>query len=146
MTRPNDARYKANWKKSIHKIREYKGEDYERLPSQHGAIRLLKLLPHTTTTSEVHCELLTPKEGDEFKNKHEYEALSWCWGTDREGAVLHIRSKGMNYVKKISPNLLAALQALRYPNRDRYLWIDAVCINVSGMVAYTCNSADRSIS
>jgi hypothetical protein len=29
----------------------------------------------------------------------------------------------------VQPDLLAALKALRHPQEDRYLWIDAICIN-----------------
>jgi hypothetical protein len=29
----------------------------------------------------------------------------------------------------ITDNLCAALRALRLPDRDRFLWIDAICIN-----------------
>jgi len=130
--RQPDPNYRTGSKRKSHKLKVYKTTDYEALPRERGAIRLLNLFPHGTTTSEVHCELITPKTKEDCKQKHEYEALSWCWGTDQKKASINIRSKGVHYEKKINPNLLAALQALRYPDRDRYLWIDAICINVGG--------------
>lgn len=132
-----------------HSVKIYKPEDYEPLPKGRGMIRLLKLLPNEDPNSEVQCELETPvkcedcvREREERsmkekcdscmkKGKDKYEAVSWCWGTGTWDASIKIRANGVHYEKKISPNLLAALQALRYTDRDRYLWIDAICINVS---------------
>jgi hypothetical protein len=58
-----------------------------------------------------------------------YEALSWCWGTGDKNRCINIRSNGTNYAKYIGENLFHALKALRRPDKDRYLWIYAVCIN-----------------
>jgi hypothetical protein len=59
----------------------------------------------------------------------EYEALSWCWGIAAPTSYINIRKDGRIYSKKVQPDLLAALKALRDPQKDRYLWIDAICIN-----------------
>lgn len=59
----------------------------------------------------------------------DYEALSWCWGTAKPTSYISIRKNGRIYAKKVQPDLLAALKALRDPQEDRCLWIDAICIN-----------------
>ncbi|KAF2749513.1 HET-domain-containing protein [Sporormia fimetaria CBS 119925] len=113
--------------KKERKLQEYERKHYEPLPKERGAIRLLNLMPSGAPDSEVHCELITPKFGQ--KELQKYEALSWCWGTGGWNAAINIRSRGRHYAKKVSPNLLAALKALRFADRDRYLWVDAICIN-----------------
>lgn len=54
-----------------------------------------------------------------------YEALSYVWGEEihRESLICNGGSL------QITPNLAEALQCLRYPDRPRRLWADAVCIN-----------------
>jgi hypothetical protein len=60
----------------------------------------------------------------------QYEALSYAWGVDTSiievGVVGSFRSNG---VLPIRPNLYQGLKHLRYLDRPRTLWIDAVCIN-----------------
>ena len=109
------------------RLPEYTTNQYDKLPKRKGAIRLLNLLPSITDSSEIHCELITPTKS--AKDEVHYEALSWCWGTGDTNRYINIRSKGKNYAKYIAENLFHALKALRRPDRDRYLWIDAICIN-----------------
>ena len=54
-----------------------------------------------------------------------YEALSYTWGNR---VSLHpINVDGCTFM--VTRNLLAALKRLRLPDQDRYLWVDAICIN-----------------
>ena len=59
-----------------------------------------------------------------------YEALSYVWAD--------IPGKGMLYVdgiqQTITANLAEALSHLRYEDRDRLLWVDAVCINQTHLI------------
>lgn len=56
-----------------------------------------------------------------------YEALSYTWGNR---VSLHpINVNGCTLM--VTRNLLAALKRLRLPDQDRYLWVDAICINQS---------------
>jgi hypothetical protein len=56
---------------------------------------------------------------------HDYEALSYVWG---EISAKHvIQCSGMKI--QITANLEGALQQLRYANRPRVFWVDAICIN-----------------
>ncbi|OTB19103.1 hypothetical protein K445DRAFT_313978 [Daldinia sp. EC12] len=54
-----------------------------------------------------------------------YEALSYSWGTDKPSKICICNGQEM----LIQNNLNAALRYLRRPNADRYVWIDALCIN-----------------
>ena len=55
------------------------------------------------------------------------EALSYTWGNS---ISLHpINVDGCTFM--VTRNLLAALKRLRLPDQDRYLWVDAICINQS---------------
>ena len=55
----------------------------------------------------------------------EYEALSYTWGGTDKPYEIEINGRRMPVTK----NLSLALRHLRYPGRDRILWIDAICIN-----------------
>ena len=73
-----------------------------------------------------------PKDVDDYSPQ--YEALSYAWGKD---AAIHRAyvydenspTKSSKRYLQIRPNLESALQYLRYPDRSRMLWIDAICIN-----------------
>ena len=64
----------------------------------------------------------------------EFEALSYNWGSQQDPATAQLVSAcGDNGKRTISitGNLSAALRALRYPDRTRTLWVDAICIDQS---------------
>jgi len=63
----------------------------------------------------------------------EYEALSYTWA-DANGDTTRTKKLYLGHgwdILPIARNCEAALRALRLPNKDRYLWVDAVCINHS---------------
>jgi hypothetical protein len=109
--------------------------DYEALPRQRNAIRVLHLFPNADSSAVPLCELVVLK--DDLQNQTRYEALSWCWGTKKSTAKIHIRtnrgftdaSRYITLVRKIQSNLADALKALRHSTKIRVLWIDALCIN-----------------
>ena len=92
------------------------------------ALRLLKLLPAPPHQMEVDAELIHVYDNPGGKIE-EYEAVSWCWGTEKKDRQLHIRLGDRAYPLPIPANLEAALRALRYENAARYLWIDYICID-----------------
>jgi hypothetical protein len=91
---------------------------------------------------------LTP---DDREERPGFEALSYCWGpTEPEEIVLVEPSENDNAndpltsksacirtlpldskmdFLPVGPNLASALRHLRYPDRIRILWVDALCIN-----------------
>jgi hypothetical protein len=113
---------------------EHSTYHYDSLPRSQGAIRILELLPSETPDAAIHCVLITPT-GDETP---QYEALSWCWGTAGKTDYIRIQRNRKTYMKAVSPNLVAAMKALRYPYRNRYLWIDMVCIDQDEYVRLLC--------
>ncbi|KAH7063858.1 heterokaryon incompatibility protein-domain-containing protein [Paraphoma chrysanthemicola] len=114
--------------KKSRKPREYKTYDYDPLPRDRGTIRILELFSSEKADAGVLCALITPEEKE--RANYPYEALSWCWGVDKKNDYIRIqRSNRKTYAKFVSPNLVAALKALRHPDRSRFLWIDMVCID-----------------
>jgi ankyrin repeat protein len=58
-------------------------------------------------------------------NAFEYEALSYTWGASDRPNEITINGNRM----PVTMNLFQALWNLRYPDKGRILWIDAICIN-----------------
>lgn len=93
-------------------------------------IRLLTLLPGDAAdplscTLEHHCldHLGVP-----------YEALSYCWGDPDPICSIIVDDT----ILKIAVNLRSALHHLRYKDRPRTLWIDAICINQADNQEKSC--------
>ena len=95
---------------------------YEYLPllKAADAIRLVILQPGSGT-DKIECNFLYTT----LSLCPDYEALSYEWGSS-EPAKSVLLAGGQ---KVITPNLWSALFHLRDPERERVLWIDALCIN-----------------
>ncbi|KAK0648465.1 heterokaryon incompatibility protein-domain-containing protein [Cercophora newfieldiana] len=65
---------------------------------------------------------------DNFEPK--YEALSYEWGSPRDTETVYVNGPAVTKLT-VRCNLASALRFLRYADRVRTLWIDAVCINQS---------------
>jgi hypothetical protein len=90
-------------------------------PLNNDQIRLLRLapgLPADRICSSLETHLLPSIE-------FEFEALSYTWGSTENNAVIHLG----NHLVPVTRNLFEALQALRFQDKPRVLWIDALCIN-----------------
>jgi hypothetical protein len=76
---------------------------------------------------------------------NQYEALSYVWGTTEHPETISVITGHVSFQPtpdgpvslSVGPNLACALRHLRYANRRRTLWIDAICINQK-------NDAERS--
>ena len=90
-------------------------------------IRLLHLLPGRGKTS-IACNLFHIDRRSS-KWRLYYEALSYTWGLK----ITHTVSCNGSALA-ISENLWLALQRLRYVDRERILWVDAICINQSDVM------------
>jgi hypothetical protein len=123
----DDSNGSASTHKKSRKQREYKTYNYDPLPRNRGTIRILELFSSEKSDAGVLCGLITPKESE--RSQYPYEALSWCWGVDKRTDYIRIQRNRKTYDKFVSPNLVAALKALRHPDRSRYLWVDMVCID-----------------
>ena len=98
------------------------------LPSPSTDIRILKLRDGEPQTP-LHCTLTTrPLKSTRHPT---YEALSYHWGDGEPTEEIIMNTKGKDFPDPfmVRPNLASALKQLRYRDRPRYLWIDAICIN-----------------
>ena len=100
---------------------------YEYSPLQGQQIRLLTLLPGKLNAQirvRLHNTILT-------KNyMPAYQALSYTWGS-ADGAIDLLVNvlRGPDQFLPVTQNLECLLQHLRYVDKPRTLWIDAVCVN-----------------
>jgi hypothetical protein len=85
-------------------------------------IRILILHPPAPENPEdLSGELVTVNIEDEPV----YEALSYCWGDPDNSESLQLPEGQLS----MTANLAAGLRQLRFLDRNRRLWVDAICIN-----------------
>ena len=98
------------------------------LPSPSTDIRILKLREGEPQTP-LHCTLTTRPLKSTLHPT--YEALSYHWGDGEPTEEITLNTRGKDFPDPfmVRPNLASALKQLRYRDRPRYLWIDAICIN-----------------
>lgn len=58
----------------------------------------------------------------------QYEALSYAWGSRKSPRTIYIGASDRATLR-VTPNLRTALQHLRFPDRTRVMWVDALCID-----------------
>lgn len=77
---------------------------------------------------KVHIELQEDPVSLDNEDHVPYEALSYAWGseTDRESVTF---GAGGQFSLSVTQNLAEALRYLRYADRPRTIWVDAICIN-----------------
>lgn len=96
---------------------------YTRLDYNSGQIRLVRLLPPNLSGNGICCELSLAWLRDGPK----YEALSYVWGKEEVSTPILLNGQPWN----VRPVLAAALRRLRYQDKERYIWVDALCIDQS---------------
>lgn len=82
----------------------------------HSSIRVLELLPGSGRE-----EIITRLHVTEFHDLP-YEALSYSWGKSKPTQAIQCNDRRI----QVRQNLLAGLYHLRYSDRSRFLWIDAL--------------------
>ncbi|KAI0418320.1 heterokaryon incompatibility protein-domain-containing protein [Xylaria grammica] len=99
-------------------------KETERPPYQpitrENEIRLLTLEPGQPD-DEIRCTLVNVK----LSWRTKFEALSYTWGDPKVKTPIKVSGHDIG----VTPNLHSALKDLRYTDRPRSLWVDAVCIN-----------------
>ena len=95
---------------------------YTPLQTSSPEIRLLTLLPGSLGT-DIHCRLHT--QNLRRNPPPCYEALSYAWGSVENQVVIYVGDGTL----LVTRSLADALYHLRYPDRPRTLWIDAICVN-----------------
>jgi hypothetical protein len=84
-----------------------------------GQFRLLRLFKGDQ--EPVQCELFESK----LASSERYAAVSYTWGNEYTPCDIEI-----NGIKiAVTENVYLALRDVRLQGRDRFLWIDALCIN-----------------
>ncbi|KAF3004605.1 hypothetical protein E8E14_007502 [Neopestalotiopsis sp. 37M] len=69
-----------------------------------------------------------PESSQSLGSLIQYEALSYVWGPKEKTMVISIEDK-VDREAHVTRNLYIALKHLRYEDKARVLWIDALCIN-----------------
>jgi ankyrin repeat protein len=93
---------------------------YKPIDLEGHAFRLLRLLKGDDDL--IQCELFESKLAPP---EYGYAALSYTWGSESRPCEIIINGSKMTVTK----NAYLALRDLRYQERDRFLWIDALCID-----------------
>lgn len=101
---------------------------YRYSPIDKGAseIRLMTLVPGAFGSKlriTIRNDALSPSL------RPEYEALSYTWGLANDIDHIYVQEDGGDKALAITKNLVEALRYLRYGDRSRVLWIDAICVD-----------------
>lgn len=107
-------------------------------------IRLLTLQPGSSSDDiqikvsrrVISAELMTDDNLVSARSGPAWECLSYTWGNMEDSKTIYVEHDDPTYGGiasfEVGLNLFAALQQLRYCDRERLLWIDAICIDQSG--------------
>jgi hypothetical protein len=107
---------------SLH--RETSQRDYGYTSLNSGEFRLLEL-HRGFVSDEIVCEL------HQWDGRTQYEAVSYLRSFDEGVPITMLTSRKKPLPKTVMPNLHSALKHLRLPDRSRFLWINALCIDHS---------------
>ncbi|KAI1131402.1 hypothetical protein F5Y10DRAFT_286773 [Nemania abortiva] len=107
---------------------EYKYEPLPRSPNGERWIRVLDLFPSIDREKTVRVRLRTVLLNESLR----YEAVSYVWGDESATATVLVTDEDAQSQfssKRIRANLLEGLRVFRLADRERTLWVDALCIN-----------------
>jgi hypothetical protein len=94
---------------------------YTPISTSRQEIRLVDLAPAPNFESPIQCIL----QHVLLTQNPTYECLSYVWGSPHDTQLINLHGHPFSVTK----NLDAALRHLRYRDRPRTLWIDAIAIN-----------------
>ncbi|KAI0378485.1 heterokaryon incompatibility protein-domain-containing protein [Hypomontagnella monticulosa] len=97
---------------------------YEPLPADGTQIRLVTVFPGEVS-EKLRCTVGNYPFAEDEANSLEYEALSYVWGNATITTPISLNDQPF----EVTINLKTALCALRFRDRKRLIWIDAICIN-----------------
>ncbi len=107
------------------KANSAKGEPYAALPDGQS-IRMLILEP-----GEIADPLKGRLEPADIDSAGSYEALSYVWGTSNQVDNITIWHENTEWPVDLTASLKETLLRLRFPDKQRRLWVDQICINQS---------------
>lgn len=102
-------------------------------PWQTRIIRLQPGQPEDPISCKLEVAELVCFEGIGLQDEQDlvgFEALSYSWG--RPAFSSSISCNGIRF--PVTPNLTDALLHFRLPKKERFLWVDAICINQVDLV------------
>ncbi|KAK7756188.1 hypothetical protein SLS62_001781 [Diatrype stigma] len=76
----------------------------------------------------IECELV-PTDLGRGEAVQDYEATSYTWGSPEHPPTIACNGVGM----KVQRSVFDMLNGIRYPDRQRMVWIDAICIDQSNV-------------
>jgi hypothetical protein len=98
---------------------------YSPLDEEAQEIRLLTLLPGSFSAKICVCLDIEPFTDDHVPK---FEAVSYTWGSTENPVDIFIGELGRKTLA-VTQNLAEALPYLRYGDKPRVLWIDAICVD-----------------
>ncbi|KAH6716564.1 heterokaryon incompatibility protein-domain-containing protein [Leptodontidium sp. MPI-SDFR-AT-0119] len=99
---------------------------YKYSPLSENEIRLLTLLPGRSRDSEIRVTLASVLFTSD--TTLDFEALSYTWGSTENNVDIFVGETG-NDTLSMTKNLAQVLPYLRYADKPRVLWIDAISVN-----------------
>ena len=96
---------------------------YHKLDSDGQQIRLLVLKFAPNQSQPVCCELLVVRL--DSASTPSYETISYVWGDPSDRDVVYVSGTAVS----VPASATQVLRRFRRKETDRYLWIDAICIN-----------------
>ena len=114
--------WKGLFRKSSRKVQHAHERLYEPLKCDEKEIRVLEVEAGSTKEG-IRARLKRVSLG----TSPAYEALSYVWGSPKDQKAILVDGSPFH----VTTNLATALHYLRYEDRPRTLWIDAICINQS---------------
>jgi hypothetical protein len=102
---------------------------YQYFPIKLNEIRLLTLLPASSFDDGIQIYIDAAILSKRIIPR--YEAISYVWGTEenREKITVLGDESSQAWYLFVTRNLIEALPYLRYKDKPRLLWIDAICVN-----------------
>ncbi|ETS82478.1 hypothetical protein PFICI_04354 [Pestalotiopsis fici W106-1] len=119
---------------------------YPPLCKDDSQIRLLTLLPAGKFTDDLqiilsNAQLSRPQSANTLHESaasqenppsiadHSFTALSYVWGSPGNPSHVVVRGRSKDRIIQVTRNVDTALRHLRTHDKERVLWVDAICIN-----------------
>ena len=110
---------------ALHDVQRYSYTPFSSSSGQ-NEVRLLTILPcgeDNHALIECSLDIVVLDENTQF------EALSYCWGDAKDKRLVSVKRPEGRFKLQVNHNLHTALRHLRFSDKPRVLWVDAVCIN-----------------
>ncbi|KAK5722696.1 hypothetical protein LTR15_005928 [Elasticomyces elasticus] len=96
---------------------------YEKLDAFQQEIRLLVLKRAAQASDDIHCELRVVSLAK--RPRPLYNTISYVWGDGKEKCTIHVDGRSAEIIASAEQ----VLRRFRLRDRDRTIWLDAICIN-----------------